>query len=140
MADLSPEERAALRGELLALWERRSERQIRTKIAQEKPFSLPFDRWPDGVKEGWKKYEVWAGSERGSQKAVEASLKTGSVPRRRISQATLSMRRGEVEKFLGYLVQERGFPLKDLSLDLLGDYDLVWGYLNWRWKRFEALV
>lgn len=138
VADLSPEERAALRGELLALWERRSERQIRTKIAQEKPFSLPFDRWPDGVKEGWKKYEVWAGSERGSQKAVEASLKTGSVPRRRISQATLSMRRGEVEKFLGYLVQERGFSLEDLSLDLLGDYDLVWGYLNWRWKRFEG--
>ncbi len=138
VADLSPEERAALRGELLALSERRSERQIRTKIAQEKPFSLPFDRWPDGVKEGWKKYEVWAGSERGSQKAVEASLKTGSIPRRRVRQATLSMRRGEVEKFLGYLVQERGFSLEDLSLDLLGDYDLVWGYLNWRWKRFEG--
>lgn len=138
VADLSPEERAALRGELLALWERRSERQIRTKIAKEKPFSLPFDRWPDGVKEGWKKYEVWAGSERGSQKAVEASLKTGSIPRRRVRQATLSMRRREVEKFLGYLVQERGFSLEDLSLDLLGDYDLVWGYLNWRWKRFEG--
>lgn len=140
VADLLPGERRALEEEILSLQGRVSQRGMRTKIASQKPFALRYAQWPERAKEEWAEYQKWAASVRGSAQAVEASLKKGSTPKRSLRSATLENRRRLVESFFGYLVREKGFPREKLSLDLLGDYDLVWDYLRWRWGRFEGIA
>lgn len=139
VGDLLPEERKALEREVLSFLARTSQRGMRIKIVSRNRFSLSFDEWPERAKVEWEEYQKWAASQRGQAEAVEASLRKGSAPKRSVRHSTLNQRRQRIERFFGYLVKVKKIPPKNLSLDLLGDYNLVHGYLKWRWERFKGI-
>ncbi|MFN4073595.1 MAG: helix-turn-helix domain-containing protein [Thermus sp.] len=135
--DLDPGEKQALVDELRKRLGRLSNRMVRTAIASRDRFALPFADWPEGAKQEWEGYRVWAASRPGDHRAVLARLEKGSVPEKPVRPVTLELDLLRVERYFGFLVHKRGVAWENLSLQLLGDYEAVKSYLKWRWERFD---
>jgi transcriptional regulator with XRE-family HTH domain len=135
--DLSPNEQEALRREDEDRWTRLSNRQKRTRIAHQKPFGLPFKRWPLGARTEWERYESYASSAPGSAARVKAALAGAPLAPTTVREETLKRERILIELFYGYCVNERGLDSNALSLALLTDLELVQSYLEWRVNRYK---
>jgi len=137
-ADLSPDEREALRREDSERWNRLSNRQKRTRIAHQKPFGLSFKKWPPQARKEWQRYENYASSASGSLKRVQAALAGVPLAPTSVRRQTLDRERGFIEQFYGYCHNVRGLAKSTLGLDLLTDLELVHAYLEWRVNRYKG--
>ena len=136
-ADLSPDEREALRREDSERWNRLSNRQKRTRIAHQKPFGLSFKKWLPQARKEWQRYESYASSASGSLKRVQAALAGAPLAPTSVRRQTLDLERGFIEQFYGYCHNVRGLAKSTLGLDLLTDLELVHLYLEWRVNRYK---
>lgn len=139
-ADLSPEEREALRREDAERWERSSNRQERTRQARRAPFALSFGAWPDRARKEWLDYEQYASSPPSSKVRAQRALAGAPVASTVVRDATLEKERKFLEFFYGYCVNVRGMSPDALGLRLLTDLGLVEEYLLWRVSRYEGDV
>ena len=136
-ADLSPDEREALRREDEDRWNRLSNRQKRTQIAKTKPFRLPFDEWSPKARKEWEDYERYASSAPGSAARAWAALAGAPLAPTTVRKETLERERKIIELFYGYCHNKRGLDSNALSLALLIDLELVQSYLEWRVNRYK---
>jgi len=136
-ADLSPDEREALRREDSERWNRLSNRQKRTRIAHQKPFGLSFKKWPPQARKEWQRYESYASSAPGSAARVQAALAGAPLAPTTVREETLKREQMLIELFYGYCHNVRGLAKSTLGLDLLTNLELVHSYLEWRVNRYK---
>ena len=136
-ADLSPDEREALRREDSERWNRLSNRQKRTRIAHQKPFGLSFKKWPPQARKEWQRYESYASSAPGSAARVQAALAGAPLAPTTVREETLKREQMLIELFYGYCHKVQGLDSNALGLALLTDLELVHSYLTWRVNRYE---
>jgi len=138
-ADLSPDEREALRREDEVRWTRLSNRQKRTRKAIKKRFRLSFDEWPPQAREEWEDYRRYAASALKSEERAERALTGAPLASTAVREPTLDQECSLIERFYGYCVKEQGLDSSSLSLALLTDLELVRSYLEWRLNRYKGM-
>ncbi|MGC8905295.1 helix-turn-helix domain-containing protein [Thermus sp.] len=139
-ADLSPDEREALRREDEERWTRLSNRQERTRQARRAPFALPFDAWPGHARSEWLNYEQYASSPLASKARNKRAIKGEPVASRVLRRPTLEKEHRYLELFYGYCVNVRSMSPGALGFHLLTDVKLLNDYLEWRIERYEGNI